>query len=584
MNVFHNLQRILLLTAEKKILFPGSPPIVTISELQQSQVPSININRCNRDKSKKDAKDFPASLKSANYDPNLKRPSPDDPEHKISITDLRTSLVSPKPSVSGDPSVNISSPTSSPANSSPRSMSPVVLSSISTATVSFINNPKTDKKVPMSPLAAAISLSPPSSPSLSLSQISPRSTTVKGPITRFTFGDSSSGTSIDAQTACSPESPRPPTVRKQSSPKQRRDSPSPSKIDNQTKAGEKSKCPGRSSPLSQRAFKQLKWCTTSRKSAGAFIAKRKISREDSMMATLMTSLDQVPELSGHLDMDSTSCSLCSSCDDDPPSLPRGQSPSVFPRSTPASNTPSDSEALPKECAAKIPVHNDDDDDTLGSNSDYTIEGELDDQDEFLPSPSDPSYKVHPELQLRNTDVPSTDNLYSTELPTPCDIPSNCESSTTFLTTNDPHVSDNSFPPPSVQSSENNSQLAPSLNIEITDKRLSQQNQEGHQSDDQSRACKEKEKININKLSDSQCISADGATASTSKSGETEQTLSECCRIRKTSQTSSETLESHIKPDKCQSSSRKSSEETPSAETRASTEVEGGKEENSLPDS
>ncbi|KAF2363799.1 Ion transport domain [Trinorchestia longiramus] len=560
----------------------GTPPIVTISDLQ-AKVPSININGCNEDTPSKDAKEFPSNLKSTIYNPNLKKPSPEDPEHKISITDLRTALGSSKPSVSEENPTCVPSTISSPSNSSPRSMSPVVSSSIATATVAFINSPRSERKVSRSPLAATNSISPPSSPSLSLSQISPRSTTVVGPITRFTFGDSSSITSIDAQTTgYSPESPRPPTERKPSSPSKNRDSPSPSKIDNQSKAGEMNK--GKASPLSQRAFKQLRWCTSSRKSAGVFIAKRKISREDSMMANLMTSLDQVPELSGHLDMDSTSCSLCSSCDDDLPSLPRGQSPSHFPRAGPSSNTPSDSDALPNAAPTNIQIHNDEDDDTLGSNSDYTIEGELDDQEDFLPSPTDPSYKEHSELQLGDTNVPSTNNLYSSELPTPCDNSSNCEASSTWASSNI-HLSAASVSEISVQSSKTTSTLTPSLGSKPIDacarsvfhntRKVLQRSLSSSRTEESgrgsSRHCDTK--------------SESDSAASHSKYDEVKTLNAECCSLRRMPQSSSEVLESHIKPDKCQSSSRKSSVEKSATESCASSEVKMDQdEENSLPDS
>lgn len=296
-----------------------------------------------------------------------------------------------------------------------------------------------------------------------------------GPISRFTFGESSSGTSIDAQTTgCSPESPRENIKRRNShSPLASRKSLSPKLLhrEKDDKSSSKSK-QGKSSPLSQRAFKQLRWCSTSKKSSGSFISRRKLSREDSMMATLMTSLDQVPELGGHLDMDSTSCSLCSSGDDDPPSLPRGQSPSLFPRVRHSSNTPSDSEAVPPKPASPVfPVQNkEDDDDTLGSNSDYTIEGELDDQDEFLPSPSEPSSRHHPDLQLNDA---NTENTSPCELPTPCDNPSNSEVLFSLATsTNDQCQSDSSVPHRTVkQNSESSwistsSTVTPSLRQEV----------------------------------------------------------------------------------------------------------------------
>ncbi|XP_047738832.1 voltage-dependent T-type calcium channel subunit alpha-1G [Hyalella azteca] len=571
---------------------PGIPrirepsPIVTISELQ-AKVPSININGCNGDPTSKDAKEFPSHLKSTHNDPNLKKPSPEDPEHKISITDLRTSLRSSKPPPPGE-NVRVASPTSSPANSSPRSMSPIVLSSIATATVSFINSPRSERKVPPSPLVAAASVSPPSSPSLSLSQISPRSTTVLGPITRFTFGDSSSGTSIDAQTTgYSPESPRPPTDRKPSSPSKQRDSPSPSKIDNQSKAGEMSR--GNASPLSQRAFKQLRWCTSSRKSAGAFIVKRKISREDSMVATLMTSLDKVPELGGHLDMDSTSCSLCSSGDDDLPSLPRGQSPSLFPRATPSSNTPSDSDAAPKKAPTNIQIHRDDDDDTLGSNSDYTIEGELDDQEDFLPSPSDPSYKEHPELQLGSGDVPSTNNLYSSELPTPCDNSSNCDASTNFATFRIPTFSDASFLQLSVQSSDNTSTLTPPPGLDAIDEGVKNVGSKLERALQRSASSPygEEPRASCSSHYSGSKSESDSMTNRKSKiSKKAPTSIAEFCSLREMPQSSSGALESQVKRDKCQSSSRKSSVENPTTESCASPEVRTDvkDEESSLPES
>ena len=289
-------------------------------------------------------------LKRATFEKNLKVRSIDKAD-KISKSTIRST------------ELNSQNVTKTPANiitSAPRSISPIV-SKLSSNVAAFSGTVK--KKVSQ---ANDTITSTPSSPSLSAH--SPHTPSTICPISKFTFGESSSGTSIDAQT----ENSKSESLQKNSDLNKPKLSTSPKC---ELKRSGSNRASGKSSPLTQRALKQLRWCSTSKKTSGSYLNRKKLSREDSMMTTLMSSLDQVPELGGHLDMDSTSCSLCSSGDDDPPSMPRGQSPSSFPMPPIFSNTNSFSDIVLKP--RSLSQENDRDDDTLGSNSDYTIEGELD---------------------------------------------------------------------------------------------------------------------------------------------------------------------------------------------------------------
>ena len=127
------------------------------------------------------------------------------------------------------------------------------------------------------------------------------------------------------------------------------------------------------SPAASRAQRHLKWCNR-RKSASS---GRKISFDDSITQSLMASFDNVPELSGHVDMDSTSCSVCSS--EDVSSASRSFTGPPHIRSPASFSDPTQLTApQPMPLIAKSPmIHlaDDDEDATLGSSSDsFTLDG------------------------------------------------------------------------------------------------------------------------------------------------------------------------------------------------------------------
>ena len=383
----------------------GRSPIATISQAQ-TNVSGVNMKPFKPlSATKKDEIMF--HFKNTNYDKNLRTSSTDESEGKCSKVFMKPTKQEIPTTSQTTAIISYSSPSPSDIPCCP--VSPIAV--VSTATVLLTESPRNGAKTPQPFFRERTSGSPPSSPSLSFSQHSPRAGTALGPISRFTFGESSSGTSIDAQTECS-EHQNIHKHRKSSVIFNRnRNSISP-QPERKELASENNKNPGRSSPITQRALKQLRWCSSNRRPTAAYMHRTKLSREDSMMTTLMTSLDQVPELGGHLDMDSTSCSLCSSGEDDPPSMPRGHSPSFFPRTALYSDSPSESEVTHNQPVNFI-SKNDGDDDTLGSNSDYTIEGDLDDQDDFLPSPNE----CHSQFKS-NTSSPINTNLISANS-TPC---------------------------------------------------------------------------------------------------------------------------------------------------------------------
>ncbi|XP_042240385.1 voltage-dependent T-type calcium channel subunit alpha-1I-like isoform X5 [Homarus americanus] len=132
----------------------------------------------------------------------------------------------------------------------------------------------------------------------------------------------------------------------------------------------------RGSPATQRALRQSRWCNRREFSSGG---GRKVSLDDSLTQTLMASFDNVPELGGRLDMDSTSCSVCSSEEVSVASrLSSGPSPLATLTSGPSTAKDNTQVHSPLPQVAPPPPHvfaDEDDDATLASSSDsFTLEG------------------------------------------------------------------------------------------------------------------------------------------------------------------------------------------------------------------
>ncbi|XP_050718751.1 voltage-dependent T-type calcium channel subunit alpha-1G-like isoform X6 [Eriocheir sinensis] len=137
---------------------------------------------------------------------------------------------------------------------------------------------------------------------------------------------------------------------------------------------------GQSSPLTRRALRQSQWSNQRDVSEGG---GWKVSFDDSLTQTLMASFEHVPELTGHLDMDSTSCSVCSSEDVSIASHLSSAGPSPVATSNSGPSTAQDNTQVysPLPHVLPPPPHvfadnNDEDDDpTLASSSDsFTLEG------------------------------------------------------------------------------------------------------------------------------------------------------------------------------------------------------------------
>lgn len=135
-----------------------------------------------------------------------------------------------------------------------------------------------------------------------------------------------------------------------------------------------------SSPLTRRAARHTQWSSRRDVSEGG---GWKVSFDDSLTQTLMASFEHVPELAGHVDMDSTSCSVCSSEDVSIASHLSSAGPSPVATSGSGPSTAQDNtqvySPLPQVVPPPPPVfadNNDEDDDpTLASSSDsFTLEG------------------------------------------------------------------------------------------------------------------------------------------------------------------------------------------------------------------
>ncbi|XP_071550558.1 voltage-dependent T-type calcium channel subunit alpha-1G-like [Panulirus ornatus] len=126
---------------------------------------------------------------------------------------------------------------------------------------------------------------------------------------------------------------------------------------------------------SQRAQRQSRWRNCQEFSSGG---GHKVSLDDSLKQTLMASFDNVPELGGRVDMDSTSCSVCSSEEMSVASR-LSSGPSPLATITSGTSTAKDNTQVlsPHPQIALPPPHvfADDDDATLASSSDsFTLEG------------------------------------------------------------------------------------------------------------------------------------------------------------------------------------------------------------------
>lgn len=134
------------------------------------------------------------------------------------------------------------------------------------------------------------------------------------------------------------------------------------------------------SPLTQRAARHSQWSRQRDLSEGG---GWKVSFDDSLTQTLMASFEHVPELTGHVDMDSTSCSVCSSEDVSIASHLSSAGPSPVATSGSGPSTARDNTQVYSPLPQVLPPpphvfadNNDEDDDpTLASSSDsFTLEG------------------------------------------------------------------------------------------------------------------------------------------------------------------------------------------------------------------
>ncbi|XP_066974796.1 voltage-dependent T-type calcium channel subunit alpha-1G isoform X1 [Macrobrachium rosenbergii] len=261
---------------------PVSPGIPDVRVDASYTIPSININgyEVEDEMSSSNLPSYPHDEDT--YNPNLKRPSPDEPEDKVSITDLRQV----PPSITLEESSSTSySPTTEPDSGR-------------------INEVPVKREAP---LAEAY------------------------------YDDDSNSDSISAGLES-------------------------------LEADEKHV------PITQQAVRQSQWSSSRKISAGG---GRKVSLDDSVTQSLMASFDNVPELGGRLDMDSTSCSVCSSEEVSATSrLSSGPSPLATSGSGPS--TARDNTLVfsyMPHVPPPLSFADKDDDDTLASSSDsFTLEG------------------------------------------------------------------------------------------------------------------------------------------------------------------------------------------------------------------
>lgn len=135
------------------------------------------------------------------------------------------------------------------------------------------------------------------------------------------------------------------------------------------------------SPFNRRAARHSQWSSRREVSDGG---GWKVSFDDSLTQTLMASFENVPELAGHVDMDSTSCSVCSSEDVSIASHLSSAGPSPVATSDSGPSTAQDNTQVysPLPQVMPPPPHvfadsneEEEDDPTLASSSDsFTLEG------------------------------------------------------------------------------------------------------------------------------------------------------------------------------------------------------------------
>ncbi|KAK8397955.1 hypothetical protein O3P69_003692 [Scylla paramamosain] len=149
-----------------------------------------------------------------------------------------------------------------------------------------------------------------------------------------------------------------------------------------------------SSPLNRRAARRSQWSSRREVSEGG---GWKVSFDDSLTQTLMASFENVPELAGHVDMDSTSCSVCSSEDVSIASHLSSAGPSPIATSDSGPSTAQDNTQVYSPLPQVMPPpplvfadnnnEEEEDDPTLASSSDsFTLEGGIPEVPSFDSSP------------------------------------------------------------------------------------------------------------------------------------------------------------------------------------------------------
>ncbi|KAK3869262.1 hypothetical protein Pcinc_024358 [Petrolisthes cinctipes] len=324
----------------------ASSPVSGLPDIrvENINIPRININGVEGEGSAANLSSF--SHEKDLYNPNLKRPSPDEPEDKVSITDLRQKVQN-----------------SSTGGARPRS--------------SKADKPQVEKETN-------------------------RKVKSEAPLAKSCEGeDDISGSESVTPGANSPL------------------------------------LQDQGSPATQRAARRSRWSGSREVSSGGGY---KMSLDDSLTQTLMASFDNVPELGGRVDMDSTSCSVCSSEDVSNASCQSsGPSPVATTASGPSTtkDTTFIQSPMPEIPPPPPQVFADDDDDdaTLASSSDsFTLEGGPPDVPSLDSSPgsegmaalsacvsphSSSSSPVLSSVAKESVDVPVNTSVSSSKSPSSC---------------------------------------------------------------------------------------------------------------------------------------------------------------------
>lgn len=182
-----------------------------------------------------------------------------------------------------------------------------------------------------------------------------------------------------------------------------------------------------SSPLNRRAARRTQWSSRRDVSEGG---GWKVSFDDSLTQTLMASFENVPELAGHVDMDSTSCSVCSSEDVSIASHLSSAGPSPIATSDSGPSTAQDNTQVYSPLPQVMPPpplvfadnnEEEEDDPTLASSSDsFTLEGGIPEVPSFDSSPgsdgiSGLSATVSPHSSCTSPALSSSNNEPSVDL-------------------------------------------------------------------------------------------------------------------------------------------------------------------------